>query len=432
MLYREIEKELNNWKNDKNKLPLIVRGARQVGKTFIIDLFAKKNYKKYIYINFEKEPELKSVFDGNLDEKTILQNIKLIHPEYEFIPHETLIFFDEIQKGGNCRTALKFLSIEKNYDIICSGSLLGLYHNEVSSFPVGYVKNIEMFSLNFSEFCKCMGVGDDILEIVKKNIESLTKIDDLIHKKFLELFSKYIILGGMPQVINNYLEYNDYYKADDVKKDLIMLYRDDISKYSKSTDKEKILACFDSIPRHLSKDYKKFKYSELEKNGSKRKYSGALEFLYDAHIINYCYNLSKIEFPFEGYAKDNEFKVYMSDTGLLMSMLGTDSIKQILNMQFGIYKGAIYENIVSEMLVKRKRKLYYFEKNNSCEIDFIINYKDEPTLLEVKSSENTKAKSVKTLIERNEVNKAIKLSKNNISINGNIINMPLYAAEFIK
>ena len=431
MLEREISKYLLEWKNKKDKLPLVIRGARQVGKTYIVQKFGEKYYKSIVYINFEKDVELKEVFNGNLSVDEIISKIKIVKPEYNFIPYDTLIFFDEIQNGGNCRTSLKFFAIDKRYDVICSGSLLGLYHKEVSSFPVGYVENIEMQSLNFFEFCKGLGIEDEIFFTLKNCYENKTKVDDFLHKKMLEYFNKYIIIGGMPQAINKYLETNDYIETEKIKKDIILLYRDDIAKYTKYSEKEKVLACFDSIPRHLSNDYKKFKYSLIEEKASSRKYAGALEYLYDAGIINYCYDISRIEFPFEGYVLDNMFKVYMRDTGLLVTTLGSDIITEILNGNLGIFKGAIYENIIGEVLSKLGKKLYYYQKDNRLEIDFIINYNNKPTLLEVKSSENTKSKSVKTLLENKTVDYAIKLSRKNLTHSEKILNFPIYMSVFL-
>lgn len=431
MLKRKITQYLLKWKQKKSKLPLVIRGARQVGKTYIVEKFAKDNYKNYIYINFEKDVDMKEVFDGNLDVNEIIQKMKLINPSFIFEPKETLIFFDEIQKGGNCRTALKFFAIDGRYDIISSGSLLGLYHEEVNSFPVGYVENVELQSLDFEEFCEAKGVAKEIFDALKKSFIEMKKVDEFIHKEMLKNLSEYIVVGGMPQVVNKYLETKDFSEVDKVKKDIIALYRDDVSKYAKESEKEKILACFDSIPRHLSKDYKKFKYTEISIDGSSRKYGGTLEFLYDAGIINYCYNLSKIEFPFEGYVKDKEFKVYMKDTGLLVTMLGFDMVSELLNGNLKIYKGAIYENIIGEMLAKNEKRLYYYERNNRLEIDFIINYMQKPTLVEVKSSENTKAKSVTTLLDNKVVDKAIKLSTYNIFEKNGILNLPLYMAIYL-
>lgn len=428
MLKRKITEYLLSWKQKTDKKPLVIRGARQVGKTYIVEKFGKDNYKHYIYINFEKDIDMKSIFDGNLDVDEIIQKMKLKNPSFTFEPKETLIFFDEIQKGGNCRTALKFFAIDGRYDIISSGSLLGLYHEDVNSFPVGYVENIEMQSLDFEEFCAAIGISNEIFDLLKKSFIEKNKIDEFIHQEMLKHLIEYIVVGGMPEAVNKYIETKDYREVDKVKKDIIILYRDDVAKYAKESEKEKILACFDSIPRHLAKTYKKFKYSEISEGASSRKYGGALEFLYDAGIINYCYNLSKIEFPFEGYVIDKEFKVYMKDTGLLVTMLGFDMTQEILNGNLKIYKGAIYENIIGEMFAKNEKSLYYYEKNNRLEIDFIINYMQKPTLVEVKSAENTKAKSATTLLNNNVVENAIKLTTNNVCENGKFLNLPLYMA----
>lgn len=432
MLQRNIEKKLYEWKSREKRLPLVVKGARQVGKTFIINKFGRENYKNYVYINFEQHPEYKSVFEENLDIDVIIMKLNIKNKDFIFEPNNTLIFFDEIQKGGNCRTALKFFALDKRYDVISSGSLLGLYHEEVNSFPVGYVEIVEMQSLSFDEFLLANGVDIKIIEYVKDKYEKNIEIDKSIHDDFMNYFKLFIVVGGMPQAVNKYLETKNMHDVYLVKKDILSLYKDDVSKYAKGTDKSKILACFDSIPRHLAKDNKKFKYSEVEKNGTQRKFSGALEWLFDAGIINYCYNLSKIETPYEGFVVDSEFKVYMKDTGLLIAMLGEDIIEDVLNGKLLIYKGAIYENIIAEMFSKNDKKLYYYNRNNSLEIDFIINYRKEKTCVEVKSSENTKAKSLKTLINEKVVNCGIKLSTYNIKINNDkVINFPLYCSMFI-
>ena len=431
MLKRRITEYLLKWKQKDVKKPLVVRGARQVGKTYIIEKFAKENYKNYIYINFEKDVDMRNVFDGNLDVDELIQKIRLKKPNSVFEPKETLIFFDEIQKGGNCRTALKFFAIDGRYDVISSGSLLGLYHEEVDSFPVGYVENLELQSLDFREFCDAIGVKEEIFDLLKNCFIEKKRIDDFIHNEMMKHLVEYILVGGMPEAVNKYIETKNFEEVDRVKRDIILLYRDDVAKYAKESEKEKIIACFDSIPRHLAKDYKKFKYSEVGQGGSSRKYGGALEFLYDAGIINYCYNISKIEFPFTGYAIDKDFKVYVKDTGLLVTMLGFDMVQEILSGNLKIYKGAIYENIIAEIFSKNEKQLYYYEKNNRLEIDFIINYKQKPTLVEVKSAENTKAKSLSTLLNNNVVEYAIKLSKNNIFENGNILNLPLYMAIYL-
>lgn len=432
MLKRNIEKKLIEWKTKKDKLPLVVKGARQVGKTFIIDKFGRENYKNYVYINFEQHPEYKNIFDENLDIDTVIMKLGLKNKEFVFEPNETLIFFDEIQKGGNCRTALKFFAIDKRYDVISSGSLLGLYHEEVNSFPVGYVEILELQSLSFDEFLLANGVDEKIINYVKEKYERKLEIDKVIHDEFMKYFKLFIVVGGMPQAVNKFLETKNMYEVYLIKKDIISLYRDDVAKYAKGTDKSKIIACFDSIPRHLSKDKKKFKYGEVEKNGTQRKFAGAIEWLNDAGIINFCYNLSKIEIPFEGFAIDTEFKVYMKDTGLLLAMLGEDITEEIIDGNLLIYKGAIYENIIAEMFSKNDRKLYYFNRNNSLEIDFIINFQKKATCVEVKSSENTKAKSLSTLINEKIVKSGIKLSTRNIKvIDDKVVNLPLYCSMFL-
>lgn len=289
-----------------------------------------------------------------------------------------------------------------------------------------------MQSLSFDGFLLANKVDEKIIDYIKDKYEKKLEIDKLIHDELMEYFKLFIVVGGMPQAVNKFLETKNLYEVYLTKKNIISLYRDDVAKYAKGTDKSKIIACFDSIPRHLSKDKKKFKYAEVEKNGTQRKFAGALEWLNDAGIINYCYNLSKIEIPFEGFVIDTEFKIYMKDTGLLLAMLGGDIAEEIINGNLLIYKGAIYENIIAEMFSKNDKKLYYYNRNNNLEIDFIITYLKNATCVEAKSSENTKAKSLSTLINEKIVKSGIKLSTRNIKVvDDKVVNLPLYCSMFL-
>lgn len=432
MLKRKIEKELLDWKNKKDKMCLVIKGARQVGKTYIIDKFARENYKNYIYMNFDEMPAYKDIFKGNLNVETIIKQITLNIPNVELVPNETIIFLDEIQNCPRARTALKFLSIDKRFDVIASGSLLGINYEEVPSFPVGYVENLEMHSLDFEEFLWANGFSEEAIGYLKEYFDKNEEVPIAIHDNMMEMFKEYIVVGGMPRVVNEFVINHNFSNVLKMQRDIVDNYLDDIAKYAISSEKAKARECFLSIPKQLAKDYKKFQYTLVEKEGSARKFAGSLMWLYDAGIINYCYNLRNPELPLEGNSINNQFKVYMNDTGLLVSMLEEGTQKDLIDGKLGIYKGAIYENIIADVFNKLGKKLYYFEYRNNLEMDFIIRYKDKVTAVEVKSAENTKSKSMTNIIKSWKVSQGIKISSKNISGNEVVRNYPLYMAMFLK
>ena len=431
MLRRKIENELLEWKNKKDKMCLVVKGARQVGKTYIIDKFARENYKNYIYINFDEMPSYKDIFNGDLDPETIIKQITLNIPNVNLVPHETILFLDEIQNCPRARTALKFLSIDKRFDVISSGSLLGINYEEVPSFPVGYVENLEMHSLDFEEFLWANGMSQDGIRYLKEYFEKKEIVPSSTHDKMMNLFKEYIVVGGMPRVVDEFVTTHDFSKVLKIQRDIVDNYLEDIAKYAISSEKAKARECFLSIPKQLAKDYKKFQYTLVDARGSARKFAGSLMWLYDAGIINYCYNLRKPELPLEGNSINNQFKIYMNDTGLLVSMLEEGTQKDIIDGNLGIYKGAIYENIIADIFSKSGKKLYYFEHNSKLKIDFFIRYHKEATAIEVKSANNTKAKSMKSVIENWNVKHGIKLSTKNVGGTNQVDSYPLYMAMFL-
>lgn len=431
MLERKITKDLLEWKNNPDKMCLVVKGARQVGKTYIIDKFARENYDFYTYINFDENENYKTIFDGNLDVDTLIKQISLRVPNAQLVPGKTLIFLDEIQNCPKARTALKFFAIDKRFDVIASGSLLGINYKKVPSYPVGYVEHLEMNSLDFEEFCWANGVSKQSILDIKEYFINKKQVPQAMHERMMELFKEYIVVGGMPRVVANFVNNHNFANVLKIQKAIIDDYKDDIAKYAEGIEKTKARECFLSIPKHLSKDYKKFRYSLVDKNGTGRKYAGSLMWLYDAGIINFCYNLTTPELPFEGNAKDDVFKVYMRDTGLLMAMLEEGSSEDIIDGNLGIYKGAIYENIIADIFAKNHKKLYYFEHNSQLEIDFFIRYNKKATAIEVKAADNTKSKSLNSVIENWNVEKGIKLSTKNIGSTDKIDNYPLYMAMFL-
>ncbi len=431
MLRRKINEELISWKNNEDRLCLLIKGARQVGKTFSIKAFAEKNYKNLVEINFYENPGYMAIFDGDLNVNNLIKQISLRVPNANLIPGETLIFLDEIQNCPKARTALKFLAIDKRFDVIASGSMLGINYKEVISYPVGYVDQIEMHSLDFEEFLWANGVSDSSIQDIKNYFNHAQAVPAAMHDRMMELFKEYIVVGGMPRVVQEFVSTHNFSNVLRIQKAIVNDYTDDIGKYAEGSEKTKARECFLSIPKHLSKDYKKFRYSLVEKGGSARKFGGSLMWLFDAGIISFCYNLSAPELPLEGNAKSDEFKVYMRDTGLLMAMLEDGSQEDIIDGNLGIYKGAIYENIIADFFVKAGKKLYYYEKDNRLEIDFFIRRNKEAVAVEVKSAENTKSKSLAAVMNFKGVGAGIKLSSKNVGKKDNIESFPLYMAMFL-
>ena len=432
MLKRKIIKNLVEWKENHQNNCLLLIGARQVGKTYILKTFANQYYEKVIYINFIENASYIDIFNGNLDTETIIKKMSLVVPNSLIIPGKTIIILDEIQMCENAITALKFLAQNQDFDCIASGSLLGITYNRVVSFPVGYVERLDMNSLDFEEFCWANGVDEAAIDYLKEFYISKKTVPDSIHKRMMELFKEYIVVGGMPRVVDDFVNNHNFEQVLKLQRNIIMGYKDGIVKYTSINDKSKIRDCFNSIPKHLSQENKKFRYNLVNKGATSEKYKGALEWLSDAGIISFCYNLSKPEAPLEGFSKEDVFKVYMKDTGLLVSMLDDGTNLEIINGNLGIYKGAIYENIIADIFNKRGKKLYYFEYNSTLEVDFIIKYQGKITAVEVKAADNTKSKSLNSLIDNWHLEQGIKLLSKNIgSTRDKIINLPLYMSMFL-
>ena len=432
MLKRKVVSELIDWKNNHKNKCLLVIGARQIGKTFIIREFAKENYDYFYEINFLENEKQKEIFKDDLSVDNIIKEISLRIPTFKVDDGKTLLFLDEIQECPQAITALKFLAQDKRFDCIASGSMLGMAYKRTSSFPVGYIDRIYMNSLDFEEFLWAKGVTDETINYIKEFYDNKKQVNMFAHNGMLELFREYIVLGGMPEVINEFLASNNFNVALNIQKEILDGYRDDIIKYAPEDEKVKIRACFDSIPVQLAKDNKKFKYNLVQKKADKNKLFNSLEWLYDAGIINFCYNLRNPEAPFEGNKIIDSFKVYMKDTGLLMAMMDEGSQLEIMNGNLGIYKGAIYENIIADVFNKFGKKLYYFEKNSTLEIDFFIRYNNEVTAVEVKSADNTKSKSLNSIMNNYGVKQGIKLSTKNIGYDSNgVLSLPLYMSMFL-
>lgn len=437
MLERKIIQTLLDWKKEENKPCLLIRGARQVGKTFIIDKFAKKYYKSYIYINFELSPEYKGIFDGNLDIRTLIMKLEVTFPDKKIIPHKTVLFLDEIQSCPNARTALKSFALDGRIDVISSGSLLGLYYKEVSSYPVGYERVVDLYPLDFEEFLWGIGIKKDVIEYVRECFLKQEKIEEYILKQFSEQFKMYMLVGGMPNIINEYMETSSLSRTLMMQKAIIENYLLDVVKYAETVNKQKIINIFNSIPMQLSKKNKKFLYSEIledERNIGERKYGSAIEWLKDAGIINFCYNLTEPALPLASNVRQNCFKIYMRDTGLLIAMLEEGTQKAILDENLLINQGALLENICASEIATRHDKLMYFERKSKLEIDFVLNLDGKVTAIEVKSGNNKQAKSLNSMIQNYKtVTRYIKFEKdcNIYKDDKNIEHYPLFMIMFL-
>ena len=437
MLKRKIIKILEEWKKEENKQCLLVRGARQVGKTFIIEQFCKENYESYIYINFDLSPTLKDIFNGDLDANTLIMKLEVTFPEIEIKRGKTVLFLDEIQSCPNARVALKSFAIDGRIDVIASGSLLGLYYKDITSYPVGYERIVDMYPLDFEEFLWAVGIKEKLISEVKKNFENKTPIDEYILKQLNQQFKMFLIVGGMPRIVSEYVKEKSLGKVITLQKSIIEDYKLDVVKYAETTVRQKVLNTFDSIPAQLSKKNKKFSYVNIldnEKDVGKRKYSSSIEWLKNAGIINYCYNLTEPAAPLKSNLRLDCFKIYMRDTGLLMAMYEQGIQKDILNEEYYINKGAILENICAEEIQTRYNDVLYYEKKSQLEIDFILNINGIVTAIEVKSGNNKQSKSLNSIINNYKtVSRYIKLEKDsNIYIDKlGIEHYPLFMIMFI-
>ncbi len=431
MLKRKIENVLKEWKNTPNKSPLIIKGQRQCGKTFSVRRFAEENYKQVVYLNFLKNPNYISIFNGSLEvNDLIIMMSALLGDEATFVPYETIIILDEIQDCPEARTALKFFKEDGRFDVIGTGSLLGVkgYGKQPKSVPVGSETLIEMKPLDFEEFLWANGIGEQIIKTLKKCLETATPVPEALHNKMQELMLQYTVVGGMPEVVQKFVDTKQMNAVLTLQRDIIRSYEDDMVKYADDKDKPLIRECFQSIPKQLSKENKKFQYSVVKKGATAAKFAGSLQWIEDAGIVSRCYNLELPELPLDGNAMQDVFKVYMNDTGLFVSMLEDGTQYDILQGNLYGYKGAIFENLIADIFVKMGRKLYYYHKDSGLEIDFVTRYKSGCYLVEVKATTGN-TKSAKTILahpEKYHVSGVIKLGKYNVGKTDNILSIPLY------
>ena len=438
MLRRKIEKTLSDWKNTPNHKPLILKGCRQCGKTFSVLDFAKKNYEHVVYLNFFVNPQYASVFSGSLEVDNITMLLSaLMGKDAIFEAGKTILILDEIQDCPDARTALKFFKLDGRYDVIGTGSSLGVKgygDKEPKSIPVGYETVIDMTPLDFEEFLWANGISEQIITLLHTHLQNQTPVPDALHARMRELLLQYTVVGGMPDVVQTFVDSRRMDEVLQLQRDIVRSYEDDMVKYADKKDKAVIKECFQSIPKQLSKENKKFQYSVVKKGATASKFAGSLQWIEDAGIIARCYNLFITELPLDGNADQDTFKVYMRDTGLFVSMLEDGTQFDILQGNLLGYKGAIFEGLIADIFSKMGRKLYYFHKDSGLEVDFIIRYKGACTLVEVKANTGN-VKSTKTVLrhpEKYHVTQAIKLGDYNIGLSEQILTLPLYMAFLLR
>ena len=433
MLRRKIYDKLLAWKNNKGKKDaILLRGVRQCGKTYIVREFGKREYKNFIEINFIERPDMQAVFSGNLDVDNMVQQIKLSMPGCQFIPGETLLFLDEIQDVPNARTSLKFWTQDGRFDCIASGSLLGMdYKNEVS-IPVGYEQQLIMRTLDFEEFIWALGAEVNLKEMLAPYVDGAKRVPEAMHNSLNKYLQEYMVVGGLPEVVDTYIATKDFYQVHLLQEKILRDYQDDIAKYALNQDKIKAKQCFLSIPRQLSKENHKFQYSVVEKKATARKFTSSLDLLHNAGLIDFAYNVNLPWFPLKAHVKEDQFRVYLCDIGLLVAMYGYQlKIALLSDALEGPAKGGIYESLVADILAKRGEELYYYKKEDSTlEIEFILERDCKLVPVEVKARKGS-TRSLNELLKMDNIERGYKLTAQNTGVVEKKITLPLYMAAII-
>ncbi len=433
---RKIDDYLVNWRKNPQRLPLIIKGARQTGKTESIMHFAMENYTSIIYINFVLESKYKTILSEGYDVESIIKNISLLDPRKQFIPGKTILIFDEMQECPDIATSLKSFAIDGTYDVICSGSMLGINYCKIQSNSVGYKADYEMHSLDFEEFLWAKGYTASQIENLLLHMLELRPFNQTEIEVYQTLFLEYCVLGGMPAVVKRYLETGLFTDALGTQRQIMMDYEEDVRKYAEGLDQTKILSIYRNVPVQLAKENKKFQYAQLSNSARARDYRGCIDWLKDAGVISICYCMNFPELPLKGNYDDGKFKLYYPDTGLLISSLDEEAQDDLrANRNLGVYKGALYENFVAEALVKQGYGLYYFKKENSTlEEDFFIRSKNELIPVEVKSNTNS-SKSLTSMIKNenySDIWHGMKFSSGNIGATETIVTFPYFCCFQLK
>lgn len=436
MLKRKIDKYLTDWKNKSDRKPLIIKGARQIGKTRSVEWFAGQNYASVIEINFIEQKKYREIFNDGFEVDAILKNISLLNPELKFIPGDTIFFFDELQACPNCATSLKFFKLDGRFDVICSGSLMGISYNEIESNSVGYKENYEMHSMDFEEFLWAMGYNDEFTADLLSHMLDVRPLSELQMDTLMSLFRDYVIIGGMPEVVSTYVRNKNFSGTLDIQRQLLKDYEEDITKYVEGLDKAKVKAVYNHISTFLAKENKRFQITKIARNARNRDYMGCVEWLADAGVVNVCYCLNQPELPLKGNYDPKMYKIYFKDTGLLIASLDEEAQEDLrANRNLGTYKGAIYENIVGDMLVKQGYRLFYYHSDRpALEMDFFIRDADSLIPVEVKANDGATASLNRLLNDDkyNDVKYGIKLGYRNIGFNGKFYTFPYFLTFLLR
>ena len=436
MLKRKIDKYLTDWKNKPDRKPLIIKGARQIGKTCSVEWFAGQNYASVIEINFIEQKKYREIFNDGFEVDAILKNISLLNPELKFIPGDTIFFFDELQACPNCATSLKFFKLDGRFDVICSGSLMGISYNEIESNSVGYKEDYEMHSMDFEEFLWAMGYNDEFTADLLSHMLDVRPLSELQMDTLMSLFRDYVIIGGMPEVVSTYVRNKNFSGTLDIQRQLLKDYEEDITKYVEGLDKAKVKAVYNHISTFLAKENKRFQITKIARNARNRDYMGCVEWLADAGVVNVCYCLNQPELPLKGNYDPKMYKIYFKDTGLLIASLDEEAQEDLrANRNLGTYKGAIYENIVGDMLVKQGYRLFYYHSDRpALEMDFFIRDADSLIPVEVKANDGATASLNRLLNDDkyNDVKYGIKLGYRNIGFNGKFYTFPYFLTFLLR
>lgn len=438
MLKRKIEDTLKAWKEEAGHKPLVVKGCRQCGKTFSVRKFAKDNYANTVYLNFIEEPHYMLAFEGSKKVDDITMNITAMMPDAVFEEGKTCLVLDEVQDCPAARSALKFFQIDGRYDVIATGSLLGVKgYGEgkgYSSVPVGYETHLNMYPLDFEEFLWACGMTQEIISRIRACLDTEQPVPEALHQRFRQLLLQYTVVGGMPDIVSLFVDSRDMGKVLAGQRSIVASYEEDMIKYAPDRDKPRIRECFESIPRQLGKENKKFQYSLIRKGAKASQYAGSIQWIEDAGIVCRCRNLNITELPLDGNAMEDVFKIYMVDTGLFISMLEDGTQFDILQGKLYGYKGAIFENLIADIFAKMGRRLYYFRKDSGLEVDFVMRYQGECVLVEVKAQSGN-VKSSKTILahpEKYHVNRLVKLGDYNVGRQEKMLVLPLYMAFLLR
>lgn len=436
LLKRKIDDYLQMWRQNPERKPLIVKGARQIGKTRSVENFARQAYRYVISINFVEQPRYKAIFDDGYEVDVVIKNITLLNPNLRFIAGETLIFFDEMQVCPNCATALKFFKLDGRYDVICSGSLMGINYHEIESNSVGYKEDFEMHSMDFEEFLWAKGYTSEMVSELYQHMVDVRPLSTLQMEVLLRHFRDYVTIGGMPEVVSMYIENGNFSGTLKLQRQLLKDYEEDITKYVDGLDKAKVKAVYNHISTFLAKENKRFQITRIAKNARNRDYIGCVEWLADAGVVNICHCLNYPELPLKGNYDPKLYKIYFKDTGLLIASLDEEAQEDLrAGCNMGTYKGAIYENIVGDMLVKQGYNLYYYLIDKpSIEMDFFVRDSNSLIPVEVKATDGATASLNRLITSESypDIKYGIKFGYKNIGFNGRIYTFPYFLAFLLK